>query len=83
MTDVIRYLITLIVDHPEDVAVSESEVGTGSFLYSITAHQDDYGKIIGKDGKIISALRTILKVLAVKQGSHIRLEIANTTVVPS
>jgi uncharacterized protein len=80
MIDVIQYLISLIVDHPDDVSVSESEVGTGSFVYTISAHTDDYGKIIGKDGKIIQALRTILKVLAVKQGSHIRLEIANTPV---
>lgn len=75
MKDLITYLVTHIVDHPQDVTVDEQIVSERSYQYLIHAHTDDTGKIIGKNGKIIQAIRSIAKVLAVKEGIQVRIEI--------
>ena len=76
MIDFLNFLIGKIVDHPDDVVISETALGDHSFQYTIKAHTDDVGKIIGREGKIIHAIRNIAKILAVKENAQIRIEIA-------
>lgn len=78
MKKFILFLLSQMVDHPNDLTVDETETAPSSFLYTISAHQDDYGKIIGKEGKIISALRNLAKVIAIKENTQIRIELAAT-----
>jgi len=65
MKDFLKYLLSLIVNQPEDLTVDEIPTGENAFQYNITAAPDDIGKIIGKDGKIIQAVRQTAKILAV------------------
>lgn len=76
MKNLIEFILIHIVTHPEDVHVEEATDDGGNF-YSITVHPDDVGRVIGKSGSVIHALRTICKVRAVKEGSRVRLTIAN------
>lgn len=76
MKEFINYLVSLIVDNPQDVQVEERIVDEKSVQYIISANQEDIGKIIGKGGKIIQAIRNIVKVLAVKHDKQVRIEVA-------
>lgn len=75
MKDLLQYLLEHIVDHPEDISIEEQVLGETSVQFIIRANQEDIGKIIGKEGKIIHALRNIVKVLAVKEKKQVRIEI--------
>jgi len=79
MKDFLNYLLKNIVDHPDDISVEEHELGEYSIQLTIHANQEDIGKIIGREGKIIQALRSLVKVLAVKENKQVRIEIAETS----
>lgn len=76
MKNLIEFMLIHIVTHPEDVLVEEATDEGGTF-YSITVHPEDIGRVIGKNGSVIHALRTVCKIRAVKEGSRVRLTIAN------
>lgn len=76
MKNLIEFILIHIVTHPEDVQVAE-ETDAGETYYAITVHPEDVGRVIGKNGSVIHALRTICKIRAVKEGSRVRLTIAN------
>ena len=65
MSNVIEVLVKALVDSPDNVEVREIE-GPGSTTYEVRVAEDDLGKVIGKDGKIADALRTIAKAAALK-----------------
>jgi len=60
-------VVKAIVDHPDDVKTKRS-VDEMGVLIELTVHAEDMGKIIGREGRIIKALRDLVKVLAVKKG---------------
>ena len=55
MKDLVEFIVKALVDHPEEVKVSEVE-GEQSVIYEIRVAQEDMGKIIGKQGRIARAL---------------------------
>lgn len=61
--DLVQYLVTSLVDHPEEVAVDAEEDGDNLSVI-ITAHQDDVGKIIGRNGRTIKSIRTLARAAA-------------------
>lgn len=75
MKDFLIYLLGLIVDNPKDVTVEERAFGDTMTSYIIKSNPEDTGKIIGREGKIIQAIRNVAKVLAVKENRQIRIEI--------
>lgn len=75
MKDALLYLVSAIVDNPKDVKVDEEEVNDITELI-ITVNKDDMGKIIGKEGKVIRALRNIMKIPAMKQNKRINISLA-------
>ena len=82
MKDTLLYLLTSIVDHPDDIVVDE-EVSedqpagqAGKTILTIHAHTEDMGKIIGKSGRIIRAIRDLVKLMAAKQGVYVDVVIA-------
>lgn len=76
MKNIIHYLISNIVDNPADVNIEERELGDNSLYYAIHVNPADTGKIIGKEGKIIQAIRNTIKIKAIKDNKHVRIEIA-------
>ena len=75
MKDTLVYLLTQIVDHPDDISVTEETIEDRKML-TIHAHTEDMGKIIGKSGRIIRALRDLVKLMAAKQGLYVDVTIA-------
>lgn len=75
MKDTLVFILTAIVDHPEDIVVDEQSEESRT-VYTIHANTEDMGKIIGKNGRIIRSIRDIMKLMAAKQGTYIDVVIA-------
>lgn len=76
MKDFLLYLVKKIVDHPDEVEIEETDVPEGISNYKIKTNQEDIGKVIGKDGKIIQSIRNVAKILAIKENKQIHIEIS-------
>lgn len=75
MKDTLVYLLQKIVDHPDDILVEETQ-DESKLVLTIHANQEDLGKIIGKSGRIIKALRDLIKLMATKQNAYVDVVIA-------
>lgn len=82
MKDILHYIISLIVQQPDAVKIEEEEVD-GIINFVISADPGDIGKIIGKEGKIIRAIRNTMKIPAIKEGKRINISIAEQTPPPA
>ncbi len=73
MLSLTKYLVSNLVDNPDAVVIEENVDESGTHLISITVDPVDMGKVIGKGGKIINAVRELVKVKAIKQGLRVRV----------
>ena len=72
--EVVEYLVKLIVDNPEEVEIAETR-GEQMIIYEIRVNKQDFGKILGKQGKNIQAIRTLVKAVSAKAGKGATIEI--------
>jgi len=70
----IEYVAKALVDHPEEVDVREID-SERAVIFELRLNQTDIGKVIGKSGRTITAIRTLLTSAAAKQGKRAMLEI--------
>lgn len=75
MKKLLDFIVKGIVDHPEEVSIEEKEIEPDYSNFVISAANEDFGQIIGKSGKIIKALRTLLKVASLKEGKRVNLQL--------
>ncbi|MBN1628906.1 MAG: KH domain-containing protein [Thermoleophilia bacterium] len=76
MKELLEFLARSLVDNPDEVRVEQSETSDGVLLRLFVA-KDDVGKVIGKQGRIARALRTVVKASAVKDGKQASVEIVD------
>ncbi len=74
MKDFVAYIIKNLVDHPDQVHINEIG-GTHTLILELSVEKSDIGKIIGKKGKTINAIRTLLMSVASRNGLRVTLEI--------
>ena len=72
--ELVEVLAKALVDHPDQVLVAQSETEKSVHL-QLTVAPDDMGKVIGKQGRIANAIRTIVKAAAVKDGRRVHVDI--------
>ncbi len=72
--DLVEYVAKSLVDDPDAVRVEEVRED-GTTVIELHVAEDDMGKVIGRNGSVAKALRTLLKVAATRQGEDISLEI--------
>ena len=72
MKDFLEYIVKKLADNPDKVAVEETTTENQN-IYTLKIDKSDMGKIIGKEGKIISSIRNLAKVAALKEGKQILL----------
>jgi predicted RNA-binding protein YlqC (UPF0109 family) len=72
--ELIEYIARGIVDEPERVNVTEIPQGTLT-IYELEVAPNDMGKIIGRQGRMINALRTLVKASAVRHGTRVNVEV--------
>ncbi|MGV3757638.1 MAG: KH domain-containing protein [Verrucomicrobiota bacterium] len=70
----LEYLVKGLVDRPEEVSVTPVEHG-GATIYELRLHPADVGKVIGKQGSTIQAIRALLQVGSAKKGLRCSVEI--------
>src|SRR2546421_127034 len=68
MRDLLEYLTKALVDSPEAVSVESFEEDDGTLVLELHVASDDIGKVIGRSGRTVNALRTVIRASAVKQG---------------
>ncbi len=76
MEELLTYLARALVDQPDQVSLRASEA-EGARLYELKVAPEDIGKVIGRDGRTVNALRTLIGAAAQKQGQKVRLEIVD------
>ena len=74
MKDFLKLLVSQLVNAPEDVSINEV-LGQNTVILEITCRKDDVGKVIGKGGQTISAIRQIMIAMASKSQLRVTLEI--------
>ena len=74
MGELVEYIAKALVDNPEEVSVNEVE-GSQSIIIELKVAQEDMGKIIGKQGRIAKAIRTVVKAAAIKENKRVVVEI--------
>lgn len=75
MVQLVEFLARSLVDHPEEVRVRERDGGQVMVL-EIEVAPGDIGKIIGRQGRIIQAIRTVARAAATKSGKRVAVEVA-------
>jgi len=74
MKELIEYIAKSLVDDPSSVQVTEVE-GASSIILELQVAPEDMGRVIGRKGNVANAMRTLLRVVAAKQGKRASLEI--------
>lgn len=74
MGELVKIIAKALVDNPDAVQVNEIE-GEQSVIIELKVAPDDMGKVIGKQGRIAHAIRTVVKAAAIKQKKHVIVEI--------
>lgn len=74
MKELVEYIAKSIVSTPDDVKVTE-EKDEERVVIKLEVAPDDKGRIIGREGRVAEAIRTLLRVAATKAGVRVRLEI--------
>jgi len=72
MKDVLLYMVQNISQTPDSVSIEE-RINDNQHDFYITCDKDDMGRIIGKKGKIIKALRRVLSIMAVRDGKRVNI----------
>jgi predicted RNA-binding protein YlqC (UPF0109 family) len=74
MKDLLEYIVKSIVAAPDAVKITEENTDEG-LLMKLEVAPDDKGRVIGRQGRVAQALRTLLRVKAAKEDKRVRLEI--------
>jgi predicted RNA-binding protein YlqC (UPF0109 family) len=76
MKEFLEYVARALVDKPDAVHVEVEDDADGTLL-TLGVDQEDMGRVIGRDGRIANALRSLLRVMATRDGRHVELEIVS------
>jgi hypothetical protein len=74
MKELVEYIAKSIVNAPDDVVVSE-ETDEEGLILNLQVADEDKGRVIGKQGRVAGAMRTLLRVKAAKAGTRVNLKI--------
>ncbi|NSW91073.1 MAG: KH domain-containing protein [Firmicutes bacterium] len=74
MKELLETIVRALVDNPDKISVNEVE-GEKSLILELRVAPDDMGKVIGKQGRIAKAIRTVMKAAAVKENKRVVVEI--------
>ena len=76
LKEIVTYVVHHLVDKPEEVSITEI-LSDSTYVLKLRVNPEDRGKIIGKEGKMARAIRTILHIAAINQGKRAILEIVD------
>ncbi|MBR5344760.1 MAG: KH domain-containing protein [Clostridia bacterium] len=74
MEELLTFVAKSLVDHPDQVRVQKTE-GPEGIILELNVAEEDMGKVIGKQGRIAKAIRSVVKAATPKDGTHVFVEI--------
>ena len=75
MKELVEVIAKALVDHPEEVVVTEKTEGKIVIIVELHVAQSDMGKVIGKQGRIAKAIRSVVKAASSKDNKKVDVEI--------
>ena len=75
MEELVRYIAESLVEHPENVSVVSREEEDGTITIELSVPQSEMGKVIGRQGRIAKAIRTVVKAASMRDDSRYMVEI--------
>ena len=76
MKELLLYVATQLVDHPDAVKVTQREE-EGNTVLELRVAPEDMGKVIGRQGRIAKEIRTVIKSVAQRDGKHVTVDIVD------
>ena len=77
MEGLLEYLARSLVDAPDEVSVESFEEDDGTLVLELHVADDDAGKVIGRGGRTVAALRTVMKACAVRHGRRVLVDVVD------
>ena len=74
MKELLTYIVQSLVDHTEEVSVTERKAD-GETIFEVSVADGDMGKVIGRQGRIVKQIRILMRAVAQKKGKKISVEI--------
>ena len=78
MEDLLAFLARALVDEPDEVYVESFEEEDGTLVLELEVAEGDAGKVIGRGGRTISALRTLVKAASAKEGRRVLVDVIDS-----
>ena len=77
MKDLLEYLAKGLVDEPGEVTVESFDEEDGTLVLELTVAEGDVGKVIGRNGRTVNALRTVVRASSVKHGRRVLVDVVD------
>ena len=77
MKDLIEFLARALVDSPDKVSVESFEEDDGTVVYELRVAEDDVGKVIGRSGRTVNALRAVVRAAAMREGRRVLVDVVD------
>ncbi len=77
MESLLAFLARAIVSHPEEVAVERFEEDDGTIVLELSVGDDDAGQVIGRGGRTVNALRTLVRASAARDGRRVLVDVVD------
>ncbi|MBQ1222728.1 MAG: KH domain-containing protein [Clostridia bacterium] len=75
MKELLYYIVKALVENPEEISITEKTREDGELVLELTVAQSDMGKVIGRQGRIVKAIRSIMKSAAAHENIRVSVEI--------
>ena len=76
MKELLTYIVQNLVEHPDQVSVTECP-GAGETVYEVRVAEGDMGKVIGRQGRIVKEIRILMKAVAQRKGKKVSVDIVD------
>ena len=77
MKDLIEFLARALVDAPDQVSVESYEDDDGTVVYEVRVAEDDVGKVIGRSGRTVNALRAVVRAASAREGRRVLVDVVD------
>ena len=75
MKELLYYIVKALVENPEEISITEKTREDGELVLELTVAQSDMGKVIGRQGRIVKAIRSIMKSAAAHENIRVSVDI--------
>lgn len=73
MKELVEFIAQALVDHPDQIEVNQHQEGDDSITFELVCAEEDKGRLIGKNGRVIQSIRSVLMASAKKENKRVRL----------